>query len=178
MQAFIRKNDPINTILELYQDKINGTFSFFDRMSIKGNIIQFFSTSRKGFFLSEQNVRLRNFSAYTSQVTDNIVSYVQNIAASEKRPLVNLASSQTSKKQTALQIFQNQPVDEGLICIFSVVEYCQTFQPKKHDNGRLSLDAVKRKCKYFYFYFLDKHFGFMHVKLQKWFPFLIQIYIK
>ena len=33
----------MNTILEQYKDKINGTFSFFDRMIIKGHIRQFFS---------------------------------------------------------------------------------------------------------------------------------------
>ena len=29
----------MNTILEQYADKINGTFSFFDRMIIKGHIL-------------------------------------------------------------------------------------------------------------------------------------------
>ena len=32
----------MNTILEQYKDKINGTFSFFDRMIIKGHIFQLF----------------------------------------------------------------------------------------------------------------------------------------
>ena len=45
----------MNTILEQFKDKINGTFAFFDRMIIKGHIRQFFSASGKGFFLSEQN---------------------------------------------------------------------------------------------------------------------------
>lgn len=30
----------MNTILEQYKDKINGTFSFFDRIIIKGHILQ------------------------------------------------------------------------------------------------------------------------------------------
>lgn len=142
-----------------------------------GHIRQFSSTSGKGFFLSEQNVLLKDFSADANQVTADIVSHAQKLAASEKRPLLYLPSSQTSKEQTALQILQEHPLDEGLICILSVVEYCQTLQPQKHGNGLLSLDTVNRKCKYFYIYFLDKHFGFMHIKLQTWFPFLIQVYI-
>ena len=56
----------MNTILEQFKDKINGTFAFFDRMIIKGHIRQFFSASGKGFFLSEQNVLLKDFSAYAS----------------------------------------------------------------------------------------------------------------
>ena len=134
----------MNTILEQFQDKINGTFSFFDGMIIKGHIRQFFSTSGKGYFLPEQNVLLKDFSAYANQVTADIVSHVENMAASEKRPLIYLTSSRTSKEQTALRVLKEQPVDEGLICVLSVVEYCQTPQPKKHDNGLLSLDTVNR----------------------------------
>jgi hypothetical protein len=34
-----------------------------------------------------------------------------------------------------------------------------------------------RKCLHFYFYFLDPEFGFMHVRVQSWLPFTIQIYV-
>jgi len=167
----------MNTILEQFEDKINGIFSFFDRMIIKGHIRQFFSPSDKRHFLSESNILLKDFSSYASQETGDLVSHVEKMAASENRPLRYLPSAQSSKEQAALQILKEQPIAEGLICILSVVEYCQTLQPRKHDDGLLSLDTVNRKCKYYYFYYLDKHFGFMHVKLQTWFPFLIQVYV-
>lgn len=167
----------MNTILEQYKDKINGTFSFFDRMIIKGHLFQLFSISGRKFFLSSLDILLKDFSAYANQVTDQIVSYVENMAAQQNRPLIYLTSSKLSKEQAALDALKNNPVSEGLICILSVVEGCQTFQPKKQDNGLLSLCSVSRKCKYYYFYYLDKNFGFMHVKLQTWFPFMIQVYI-
>ncbi len=167
----------MNTILEQFKDEINGSFSFFDRIIIKGHIRQFFSTSGKCFFLSEQNVLLKDFSAYANRVTSDLVAYVEKMAADAKRPLQYLTSAKTSKEQTALEILQNDPVEEGLVCILSVVEYCQTLQPVKQDDGKLKLCTANRKCKYYYFYYLDKNFGFMHVKLQTWFPFLIQVYI-
>lgn len=167
----------MNTILEQYNDKINGTFSFFDRMIIKGHIRQFFSPSGKKYFLSEQNILLKDFSAHANQVTNDIVSHVEAMAASEHRPLIYLTSSKIPKEQTARNALIENPISEGLICILSVVEGCQTLQPVKRKDGLLHLCTVSRKCKYYYFYFLDKRFGFMHVKLQTWFPFLIQIYI-
>ena len=36
---------------------------------------------------------------------------------------------------------------------------------------KLELKWDKRKCKYYYLYYLDKDFGFMHIKIQSWFPF-------
>jgi hypothetical protein len=167
----------MKTILEQFQDKINGSFSFFDRMIIKGHINQFFSTSGKGFFLSQHNVLLKDFSSYANQITQGIVSHVTDLAGKEGRPLIYLPSAKTSKEQTATQVLKDNPVDEGLICVLSAVEYCQTLQPRKKEDGRLSLDMVNRKCLYYYCYFLDKTFGFMHVKLQTWFPFQVQVYI-
>ncbi len=167
----------MNTILEQFKDKINGTFAFFDRMIIKGHIRQFFSASGKGFFLSEQNVLLKDFSAYANQVTSDIVAHVEKMAEETHRPLRYLTSAKIPKEQTAMEILKEDPVEEGLVCILSVVEYCQTLQPIKNKDGKLELRNVDRKCKYYYLYYLDKHFGFMHVKLQTWFPFLIQIYI-
>lgn len=168
----------MNTILEQFNEKINGTFSFFDRMIIKGHIRPFFSPSGKGFFLSEQNVLLKDFSAYANQVTDGIVAHVEKLAADAGRPLKYLNSPKISKEQTALDILAQDSITEGLICVLSVVEYCQTLQPIKNtQTGKLELQLVNRKCKYFYLYFKDRKFGFMHVKLQTWFPFLIQVYI-
>lgn len=76
----------MNTILEQYKDKINGSFSFFDRMIIKGHILQLFSLSGRKFFFSSLDVLLKDFSAYAEQVTRQIVSHVENMAASQKRP--------------------------------------------------------------------------------------------
>ena len=167
----------MNTILEQYKDKINGTFSFFDRIIIKGHILQFFSTSGKNYFLSEKNILLKDFSSYANQVTNDLVAHVENFTASQNRPLIYLTSAKTSKEQTAMAVLESNPVEEGLICTLSVVEYCQTLQPVKKSDGKLELSTVNRKCKYYYFYFIDKNFGFMHVKLQTWFPFLIQVYV-
>lgn len=146
-------------------------------MIIKGHIRQFFSPSGKKYFLSEMNVLLKDFSAYANSVTDGLVSHVKQMTSDAKRPLIYLSSAKTSKEETALSVLKEHPVDEGLIGTISVVEYCQTLQPKKKENGLLELSTVNRKCKYYYFYYLDKKFGFMHVKLQTWFPFMIQVYI-
>lgn len=91
-------------------------------MIIKGHIRQFFSTSGKRFFLSEQNVLLKDFSAYANQVTADIVSHAKTMAVSQKRPLIYLTSSKTSKEQAALQVLQEHPINEGIICVLSVVE--------------------------------------------------------
>jgi len=167
----------MNTILEQYADKINGTFSFFDRMIIKGHIFQFYSMSGKKHFLSYNDILLKDFPSYANQVTERLVDHVESMTAKEGRPLIYLNGPRISKEETARNILKESPVEEGLICTLSAVEYCSTMQPKKNEQGLLYMAHVNRKCKYFYCYYMDKEFGFMHVKMQTWFPFLIQVYI-
>jgi len=47
-------------ITEKFQDKIKGNLSGYDRMIIKGYFRQLFSTSGKTYFLSQENVLLKN----------------------------------------------------------------------------------------------------------------------
>jgi len=42
---------------------------------------------------------------------------------------------------------------------------------------RLEVFRRSTKCLHFYFYRLDPEFGLMHVRLQSWFPFEIQIWV-
>ncbi len=48
----------MNTILEQYKDKINGTFSFFDRMIIKG--LQFTLTPDFSYTYNDFGVNCNN----------------------------------------------------------------------------------------------------------------------
>jgi hypothetical protein len=39
------------------------------------------------------------------------------------------------------------------------------------------VQSAKRKCLALYFYFVDADFGLIHVRLQRWFPMEIQVYL-
>lgn len=165
-------------IIDKFKNKINGVLSGFDRMIIKGHIRNFFSDSGKMYFLSQENVLLKEYGDYAEKVTRSLKDHVEKIAETMERPLIYLNSSKISKEGTALDVLKKDPVDEGLICILSTVEMCNSVDIKKNRNThKLELKNGKRKCLYYYFYYKDKEFGFMHVKLQTWFPFEMQVYV-
>lgn len=163
-------------ILTQYKDKINGIFSFFDRMIITGHIRPFFHAML--YFLSCQDVLLKDYGSYAQAVTDKIKTHVQNYTDSQSRPLVYLNSPKLSKEQAALKCLGDSPITEGLVCTISTVEMCNAFSvvPNKTTH-KLEMKCMKRKCLHYYFYYLDPVYGFMFVKLQTWFPFTITIYI-
>lgn len=165
-------------IIEKFGDKINGVLEAYDRMIIRGHLLPFYGKSGKMYFLSEENVKLVDFSDYAQQVTDMLKANVMKIAADSGRPLIYLNSPTISKETVALKALEKDHVKEGLICVLSTLEMCQSLEIRKNSEEQiLELKNGRRKCLHYYLYYMDREFGFMHVRLQTWFPFEIQVYI-
>lgn len=165
-------------ILDRYSNRINGTFTFFDRIMIKGYLTRFFTTGGAGSYASQCGIMLKDFSTYAKQVTEELKQKIKEYTESQGREMKYLYSSSTCKEDIALQCLKDNPVDEGLICTIYTLEECWSLEPKKNnETGLLELRRVKKKCLHYYFYMIDKVFGFMFVKLQSWFPFEVTIYI-
>jgi hypothetical protein len=46
-----------------------------------------------------------------------------------------------------------------------------------HETHKLEVVRRQSKCLHFYLYYLDAELGFIHVRLQSWFPFQNQVYV-
>ncbi len=140
--------------------------------------MQLFSDSGKRYFLSQENVLLKDFGEYAQKVTNSLKENVEKVIQEAGRPLIYLNSSKTSKEGTAQDVLKRDPVEDGLICAVSTLEMGPSLEIKKNkETQKLELKNGQRKCLHYYFYYFDKEFGFMHVKLQTWFPFTIQVYV-
>ena len=53
---------------------------------------------------------------------------------------------------------------------------CRTFS-FRFCTGRPFVQSANRKCLHFYYYFMDRDFGLIHVRIQSWFPLQIQVYL-
>jgi hypothetical protein len=63
-----------------------------------------------------------------------------------------------------------------LICVLAAVEPCQGYRYHKNpQTGCPELCRELRKCRHDYFYFEHPQLGFLHVRLQTWFPFEIKV---
>jgi hypothetical protein len=106
---------------------------------------------------------------------------VQQLAAVARRPYVYLAAASTatsghSKEAQACAVTKRAGLSEGLICVFAAVEPCRAFTVRgNRETHRLEVVRENRKCLHFYCYYLEREFGFMHVRLPSWFPFTLQI---
>jgi hypothetical protein len=70
-----------------------------------------------------------------------------------RRPMKYLASAGESKEEVARGIAAREKIEEGLVCVLSCVEPCQTFEVyRNRETRKLELVSRIRKCLFFYHY--------------------------
>jgi hypothetical protein len=174
----------MTTFESVHQDEILGSLTTFDRMIFKGYLTGFFPDGAFQHFLNRRGVLLKDFGRFVDAATAKVKTHVMGLAAAAGRPYIYLESSHTkassgpSKEDMAREIAERDGIKEGLVCVLSVVEPCWSFQVRgNRKKKKLEVVRCPRKCLHFYLYRIDPEFGWMHVRLQSWFPFTIQIYI-
>jgi hypothetical protein len=173
----------METFLSIHQNSILGTLTTFDRMIFKGHYTMLYPNMAFERFLYRQRVLLKDFKLYVVEVSKQIKTYAEEQARQAGRSFRYLETAMTSRKgqskeELAKQIAEEENIKEGLICVFSTLECCSTFTVRGNRQKQL-LEVVQRKskCLHFYFYYLDAELGFIHIRLQSWFPFQIQVYV-
>ena len=173
----------MQTFLSIHQAVITGTLSTFDRLIFKGHLTGLYPAGAFARFLNSQHILLKDFAAYAEMTSAQLKAHAQQVARNAQRPYLYLAAASTaasghSKEAQARAIAERDGLTEGLICVFAVVEPCRAFTVRgNRETRRLEVVRENRKCLHFYFYYLDHEFGFMHVRLQSWFPFTLQLYV-
>jgi hypothetical protein len=173
----------MDTFLSIHQKSVFGSLTMFDRLIIKGHVTMLYPNGAFVRWLNRQGVLLKDFKPYVEDVSKQIREQAEELARQAGRPIRYLENTLSAKKghskeELAKQIAAEDQIREGLITVFSTLENCSTFTVRGNQRTQ-RLEVVRRssKCLHYYFYYLDRELGFIHVRLQSWFPFQIQIYV-
>jgi hypothetical protein len=162
--------------IERYQDRVVGVLSGFDRLLFRGILRSICHVEGMDRFLSSQRVLYKDFGAYVQRLSEQMKEHAQTVARQAGRPLCYVASAEESKEEIARKIMERDRIDEGLVCVLTCVEPCQTFSIRRNRERKLlQLVGERRKCLHVYFYYVDREFGLFHIRLQTWLPFPMQI---
>jgi hypothetical protein len=172
MQQFIRK----------FGQCLSGVLHGFDRLRFRGSLLLLCGGGGCGGmrdFLWRNNVLLKNFKSFVGGVTERVRCASERIAEGTPHGKSKyLNSTAISKEQIAREMIARYGVREGLACVLRCVEPCRAFRVRNEDETKLlRLDYGERQCLHYYFYFLHREFGLLHVRLQTWFPFSIHVWI-
>jgi hypothetical protein len=175
-QDYISSSNTPNPFIHKHREKITGVLHGFDRLRFSGCLRALYHPPVMAEYLSKCHVLFKDFKGFALNVTAKIKAATQALAQQSGRPMVYLPSSNACKEDVALELARRDRIQSGLLAVLSCVENCRTYtvggNPKtKH----LELQLKWGKCLHYYFYFLHPGFGLMHVRLQSWFPFLVNV---
>jgi hypothetical protein len=167
--------------IEKYQEEILGTLSGFDRLVFRAaprrlNTFKWDPIRKvmvgKGMeeYLWQNKIKFTDFGTHVKRVSDRIKNEFLKRFAALKLPIEYLRDAQVEKDQRARELAAKHGIQEGLICAFTAMEPCPTFEYAKS-----RIISRKRPCYVVYQY--EKHpiLGFMYARMQTWFPFQIQV---
>jgi hypothetical protein len=156
-----------------HRQHLIGSLTTIDRLIIKGHLSRLWYPGHMAYLLDRLGVHIMGgFGRFMKEASGRVIAHAETIAKKAGRPFIYQNGVVKGKDDLARGIAARDGITEGLICVFSTVESAMCFA--------LAGGAVRprlRKCLHLYFYLIDRELGFMHVRLQTWFPFQIQIYL-
>jgi hypothetical protein len=164
MKEFLRK----------HEDRIHSVLSCFDRMLFRG-YLPIMSGWAMAQFLNILELNDSKLKPFLLKNSERVKDHAVAMAKKYNRRFEYLRSN-IRKEDRARQLAERDGIREGLVCIFSILENCRSFSVCFSAGGRFVRPAT-RKCLHFYYYFMDRDFGLIHVRIQSWFPMQIQVYL-
>ena len=159
-----------------HDGRIAGILTGFDRMRFRGTLRSICNVDGLRIWLRQRDVLLKDFGHCAGAWSAQIMTHARAVAAAQGRPFEYLGSWKVRKEERARAILTRDGVRDGLVAIFSCVEGCRSFGVRgNRQTRRLELVAQERRCAHLYFYYWDHDFGLMHIRVQTWVPFTIQI---
>lgn len=166
----------MNAFIQRHRDHVIGVLSGFDRLVFRGTLRGLAYEGGMAAYLSRTGILLKEFGEYALAVSTRVKQLALDVAHELGRPHVYLTSPKIRKDELAHQIASRDGVREGLVCTFTAVEPCRSFEiHRNREKQLLQLKLRDRKCLFVYHYLIHPVFGFMGARIQTWFPFSIQI---
>ena len=154
----------------------SGILHGFDRLRFAGILRTIQDARGMMGYLHRANVLLKDFGAHAEALTERVRASAFRVAATAGLEVEYLRSSLERKQERAQEAVARRPGATGLVAIYSCVEPCRTFFVRGDKaRQRLVLEAGSGKCLHLYFYFQHAIHGLMHVRLQTWYPFTVNV---
>jgi len=174
----------VKSFIAKHRQKINGILECFDRVIIRGHLpmagLGYFSTwlysKRITLNLKDPPKGWWRFKEAAFWFAEKIKAHAHALAAKAGRPYEHLPSHDERMEDKARALAEKDGISDGLVCVYGSMETCRTFRVRFSEQGP-KVKKDQRVSLVIYFYYMDREFGLMHVKIQTWFPFTVQVYV-
>jgi DNA-binding PadR family transcriptional regulator len=165
----------MDAFIQQHRQDVIGVLSGFDRMRFRGTLRAISYGSGVDRFLGTVGVRYKQYKEFVLGLSERIVAHAKQVAQAAGRPFEYMARRNDDKQARAQALAERDGIREGLVCVLRSLESCPSFRICRDGKGGFSFRCGQRQCLYLYYYYLDREFGLMHVRVCSWLPFGIQV---
>jgi hypothetical protein len=163
------------SFLAKFAGSIVAVLSCYDRVILKGYLPFGGDEHLNAFVDGRLRIRRKDFLPEVQRMSQQLVAHAQQMAEESGVPYRYLQGKH-DKKRLIDRIARDRRHPEGLLAVLCFQETCRTVK-LCHGSQRPWLQFAYRLQRVLYYYFHDPEFGRMHVRIQTWFPFTIQVYV-
>jgi hypothetical protein len=164
------------SFLNKFGKQITAVLCGFDRIRFRATQRLLFQPNSMESYLATCGVLIKHFKRFAEGLTERVKAAAYEAAARAKRPVRYLGSAETDKEELARTIAREEGIKSGLIALFTAVEPCWSYSVRgDHKTKEIHLVLETRKCLHVYHYYQHPDFGLMHVRVQTWFPFTVDV---
>jgi hypothetical protein len=168
----------VQKFLSRFGSLVSGVLSGFDRLIFRGHLRRLCYAQGLEGFLAFRGIRRMDFG-------DHAEAWTKLVQESALEPLIargvhfeHLVSSSIDKGAIAQRILHERGNAIGPVCVFTVVEPCTIWNAhRSRALKRIVFDRRQGRCQHVYHYINHEDLGLIHVRLQTWMPYEIQVYV-
>jgi hypothetical protein len=167
----------VELLTERLQNQIAGVLGCWDRALIFGTLPKICYAEGMTAYLYARQVRIFDYPKFAEPFRDQLRENAERLATAHGIQIEFIRKRNVRKEDLVKQALARRGAHAGLVCIFSAMEPCSTYQPW-HDKqtGKTYLRPDDGKCLHYYFYFIDEELGLCYVRVPTWLPCRLQIY--
>jgi hypothetical protein len=147
----------------------------FDRVIFKGHLPFWTDKQVNDFVDFKLNIKRKDFLPLLERYAQQLVDHAQTFADQAGRPYL-FKQGKFKKEKFIKDLIYRDRLSDGLVAVLCVMETCRSIQ-LKHGKGRPWLSFKRRPQRVLYYYFLDREFGLMSIRLETFFPYGTQVYV-
>jgi len=169
--------------IEKFGKKIIGTLSGFDRVVFRGTPRRLNAVERdternilvaKGMqeYFWQNHLHFKDFEQHVKAVSLRVKDAFLKPFIEQKLPVEHIYDPHLDKEARARELATKHKIESGLVCAFSAMEMSPSFEYRKSKIVRRL-----RPCYVLYSYQKHPELGWMHARIQTYFPFQKQVAI-
>jgi hypothetical protein len=166
----------MHTFLTRFAVLVTGVLCGFDRLFFRASLRNLTRPFGLQNYLWANRILFKDFGRHSKEVSARLEASSLRLVQQLGREVRYLNCSDVRKDDVAREIAARDRITSGPICVLRSVDPCMSFQINKNrDTKKLEIRYRQRKCIHLYHYQIHPVFGFMHTRIQTWFPFRIYV---